>query len=309
MFVFIIKRILQAIPVLFLVVATTFFMVRAAPGGPFDSERRLPPEVLKNLNERYNLNDSVWKQFGDYVVNLLQGDFGPSYKYASHTVNELIGMGFSVTAELALYAILIALFVGIPIGVYSALKPNTRQDYIPMSAAMLGICLPNIVLGPLLLLVFALWLQWFPVAGWGQIPGDKFLPSITLASTYAAYIARITRGSMIEVLSQDYIRTARAKGLSTTRIIIVHALRAGLVPVISYLGPAMAGLLAGSFIVETIFQIPGLGRMYVTAAFNRDYTTILGCTIFFAFLIIIFNLLADIVLTWLNPRLRQQGVE
>jgi oligopeptide transport system permease protein len=309
MFVFIIKRILQAIPVLFLVVATTFFMVRAAPGGPFDSERRLPPEVLKNLNERYNLNDSVWKQFGDYVVNLLQGDFGPSYKYASHTVNELIGMGFSVTAELALYAILIALFIGIPIGVYSALKPNTRQDYIPMSAAMLGICLPNIVLGPLLLLVFALWLQWFPVAGWGQIPGDKFLPSITLASTYAAYIARITRGSMIEVLSQDYIRTARAKGLSTTRIVIVHALRAGLVPVISYLGPAMAGLLAGSFIVETIFQIPGLGRMYVTAAFNRDYTTILGCTIFFAFLIIIFNLLADIVLTWLNPRLRQQGVE
>lgn len=309
MFVFIIKRILQAIPVLFLVVATTFFMVRAAPGGPFDSERRLPPEVLKNLNERYNLNDSAWKQFGDYVLNLLQGDFGPSYKYASHTVNELISMGFSVTAELAFYAILIALFVGIPIGVYSALKPNTRQDYIPMSAAMLGICLPNIVLGPLLLLVFALWLQWFPVAGWGQIPGDKFLPSITLASTYAAYIARITRGSMIEVLSQDYIRTARAKGLSTTRIVIVHALRAGLVPVISYLGPAMAGLLAGSFIVETIFQIPGLGRMYVTAAFNRDYTTILGCTIFFAFLIIIFNLLADIVLTWLNPRLRQQGVE
>ena len=174
-----------------------------------------------------------------------------------------------------------------------------------MSSAMLGICLPSFVLGPLLLLVFGIWLQWLPVAGWGQIPGDKILPSITLGATYAAYIARISRGGMLEVLSQDYIRTARAKGLSTARIVFVHALRGGVTPVISFLGPAIAGLLAGSFVVETIFQIPGLGRFYVQAAFNRDYTMIMGCTIFFACLIVVFNLLADIILVWLNPKLRQ----
>lgn len=176
-----------------------------------------------------------------------------------------------------------------------------------MSGAMMGICLPNIVLGPILLLIFSLWLHWFPVAGWGNVAGDKVLPSITLASTFAAYIARITRGSMIEVLSQDYIRTARAKGLSTSRIVMVHGLRAGLVPVVSYLGPAMAGLLSGSFIVESVFQIPGLGRLYVMAAFNRDYTMVLGCTIFFAALIILLNLIADIILTWMNPRMRLEG--
>lgn len=175
-----------------------------------------------------------------------------------------------------------------------------------MSTAMAGICLPNFVLGPLLILAFGIWLEWLPVSGWGYTPGDKILPAITLGSTYAAYIARISRGSMLEVLSQDYIRTARAKGLSTARIMLIHASRGGIGPVISFLGPALAGLLGGSFVVETIFQIPGLGRFYVQAAFNRDYTVILGCTIFFSVLIILFNLLADILLVWLNPRLRQQ---
>lgn len=306
MFLFILKRLFQAVPVLLVVSVVTFFMVRAAPGGPFDAERAVPPEVIKRLNERYNLDDPLWKQYVEYMGNLLQGDFGPSFKYASHSVTELISAGFPATAELSLYAILFALIVGLSAGIYAALKHNTAGDYIPMSAAMLGICMPTFVLGPILLLIFGLWLGWLPVAGWGQVPGDKILPSITLGSVYAAYIARISRGGMLEILSQDYIRTARAKGLSNARIIFVHALRGGIAPVISFLGPAIAGLLAGSFVVESIFQVPGLGRFYVMAAFNRDYTMILGCTIFFAFLIIMFNLLSDILLVWLNPKLRHQ---
>lgn len=302
---FIVFRILQAIPVLLLVTTVTFFMIRSAPGGPFDAERAVPPEVLKHLNERYHLDDPLWRQYIDYMGNLLQGDFGPSFKYPTHTVNDLIVAGFPATAELSFYAILFALIIGLTAGIFAALKRNTLQDYIPMSAAMIGICMPTFVLGPILLLVFGIWLGWLPVAGWGQIAGDKILPSVTLGFAYAAYIARISRGGMLEVLSQDYIRTAHAKGLSLLRIVFVHALRGGITPVVSFLGPAIAGLLAGSFVVESIFQVPGLGRFYVMAAFNRDYTLILGLTIFFAFLIILFNLLADIVLVWLNPRVRQ----
>jgi oligopeptide transport system permease protein len=303
---FIFKRILQSIPVLILVATITFLMVHSAPGGPFDEERAVPPEVLKHLNERYHLNDPLWKQYINYMWHAVQGDLGPSFKYQSHTVNDIIAAGFPATLELSFYAITFALLVGLSAGLLASLKVNSVQDYIPMSAAMVGICLPTFVLGPILLLIFGIWLGWLPVAGWGQIPGDKILPSITLGSVYAAYIARISRGGMLEILSQDYIRTAKAKGLSTSRIVFVHALRGGITPVISFLGPAIAGLLAGSFVVESIFQIPGLGRFYVTAAFNRDYTMILGCTIFFAFLIILFNLLADIVQVWLNPKLRQE---
>lgn len=309
MFGFILKRVAQAIPVILIVITATFFMVRAAPGGPFDEERAVPPEVTKQLNARYNLDAPVWQQYSDYLLNLLRGDFGPSFKFPSRSVDEMIAAGFPITFELSMYAIIFALLIGVVAGVIASLRANTLQDYVPMSAAMVGICLPSFVLGPLLLLAFGIWLDWLPVSGWGYTPGDKILPSITLGSSYAAYIARITRGSMLEVLSQDYIRTARAKGLSTFHIVTVHALRGGITPVISFLGPAMAGLLAGSFVVETIFQIPGLGRFYVQAAFNRDYTMILGCTIFFAVLIIIFNLLSDIVLVWLNPRLRQDSVK
>lgn len=306
MFAFFVRRVLQAIPVLLFVVAATFLMIHSAPGGPFSQERNVPPEVLKHLNEHFHLNDPLWKQFGFYLGNLAHGDFGPSFKYPTHTVNDLIIAGFPATFELAIYAILFALIVGLTAGVLASLRPNTFQDYVPMTTAMIGICLPTFVLGPLLLLVFGIWLHWVPVSGWGDISGDKILPSITLGAGYAAYIARISRGGMLEILSQDYIRTARAKGLSTTRIVFVHALRGGITPVVSFLGPAIAGLLAGSFVVETIFQIPGLGRFYVQAAFNRDYTMILGCTIFFAFLIVIFNLLADILLVFLNPKLRQE---
>lgn len=306
MLFFICKRILHAVPVIFVVTLATFFLIHAAPGGPFDQERKVSPDVLKHLNARYHLDEPVWKQFVIYAENLVQGDFGPSFKYASHSVNDLIAAGFPVTFELAFYAIIFALIVGVSAGILAAVKKNTYLDYVPMSGAMLGICLPSFVLGPILLLIFGIWLQWLPVAGWGQIPGDKILPSITLGAAYAAYIARITRGGMLEVLSQDYIRTARAKGLSTLRIIFVHALRGGISPTISFLGPTIAGLLAGSFVVESLYQIPGIGRFYIQAAFNRDYTMIMGCTIFFAFLILTFNLLTDILLLSLNPKLRRE---
>ncbi len=306
MFLFILKRVAQAIPVMLVVITLTFFMVRLAPGGPFDAERAVPSEVLENLRARYNLDAPVLVQYGNYLFNVLKGDFGPSFKFPSRSVNEMIASGFPATFELSLYAILFALVVGLPAGVIASLRANTLQDYIPMSTAMIGICLPSFVMGPVLILVFGIWFEWLPVSGWGLSPGDKILPSITLGSAYAAYIARITRGGMLEVLSQDYIRTARAKGLSGLRIVIVHALRGGIAPVVSFLGPAIAGLLAGSFVVETIFQIPGLGRFYIQAAFNRDYTMILGTTIFFAGLIVLFNLLADILLVWLDPKLRRE---
>jgi oligopeptide transport system permease protein len=304
---FIASRLLQAVPVLLVVISVTFLLIHSAPGGPFSDEKAVPPEVARALEAQYNLDQPLWQQYVSYLSDVVRGDFGPSFKYSGRTVNELIAAGLPVTAELALYAMLVALFIGISAGVFAAIRPNTLQDYIPMSAAMLGICMPSFLLGPILILVFGIQLEWLPISGWGDIPGDKILPAITLGTGYAAYIARLSRGGMLEVLSQDYIRTARAKGLSERLIIFKHALRGGLIPVIAFLGPAFAGLLGGSFVVETIFQIPGLARFYVTSAFNRDYTMILGMTIFFAGLIIVFNLLSDLLALWLNPKLRQQA--
>ena len=303
---FALGRLLQAIPVLLIVISATFLLVHSAPGGPFSDEKAVPPEVVAALEAQYNLDQTLWQQYVSYLGDIVQGDFGPSFKYSGRTVNELIAAGLPITAELGLYAMLVALFIGIAAGVIAAIKPNSAQDYIPMSAAMIGICMPSFLLGPILVLVFGIQLEWLPVSGWGDIPGDKILPSITLGAGYAAYIARLSRGGMLEVLSQDYIRTARAKGLSEPLIIFKHAIRGGLIPVVAFLGPAFAGLLSGSFVVETIYQIPGLGRFYVQAAFNRDYTMILGMTIFFATLIILFNLLSDMLAIWLNPKLRQQ---
>lgn len=302
---YIIIRLLSAIPVLFFVILITFTLVRLAPGGPFDEERTVPPQVLENLNKRYHLDDPLVIQFRDYLFNLVQGDFGPSFKYPSRSVTEIISTGMPVTVELGIYALLVAAIIGISAGIFAGLKPNSLQDYLPMSAAMIGICLPSFVLGPLLILIFGIGFEWLPVSGWGSAAGDKILPSITLGAAYAAYVARLTRGGMLEVMSQDYIRTARAKGLSQPRIVFHHALRGALSPVVAFAGPAAAGLLSGSFVVETIFQIPGLGRFYLQAAFNRDYTMILGTTIFFASLIILFNFLADILQAWMNPKVRQ----
>lgn len=303
---FFVSRILQAIPVVFIVITATFFLVRVAPGGPFDADKIVSQEVLKQLNARYKLDEPIHTQYIDYLANLIKGDFGPSFRYTNRSVNEMISAGLPITFELAFYAILFAIIVGISAGLIASIKPNSLQDYVPMSLAMTGICMPSFLLGPLLVLIFGIGLQWLPVSGWGYSPGDKILPSITLGSGYAAYIARLTRGGMLETLAQDYILTARAKGLSMTRVVFTHSLRGGLSPVVAFLGPAIAGLLAGSFVVETIFQIPGLGRFYVQAAFNRDYTMILGTTILLSCLIVLFNIISDILAVALNPRLAQE---
>ena len=298
------KRVLAAIPVLIIVASLTFFLVRLAPGGPFDSDRAVSDEVLINLQEAYNLNAPLSEQYFDYMSGVIVGDFGPSFRYPGRGVSEMIFTGLPVTLELALYSILIAVLVGIFSGVLAALKRNTLLDFIPMAIAMIGICVPTFLMGPLLVLIFGINLEILPVSGWGNLPGDKLLPSITLGFAYAAYIARLSRGGMLEILGQDFIRTARAKGLSERVVVTKHAMQGGLIPVVSFLGPAVAGLLAGSFVVETIFQIPGLGRFYVEAAFNRDYTMIIGTTIFFSSMIVFFNLLSDMAVMFLNPRAR-----
>ena len=300
---FVARRLLQMIPVLFTIATMTFFMLRLAPGGPFDSEKSVTPEIRKNLEAYYGLNKPLYGQYVDYLRNVVKGDLGPSFKYPNRTVNELIGESFPISAELGFWSLLVALAVGLPAGIISSLRPNTAMDYIPNSLAMAGICVPNFVLGPLLVLIFALTLGWARVSGWDE-PIDRVLPALTLGAAYAAYIARLTRGGMLEIFSQDFIRTARAKGASPLRIILKHAMRGALLPVVSYLGPAVAGLITGSFVVETIFQIPGLGRYFVNAAFNRDYTMVLGAVLFYGALIVVFNLIVDVALVWMNPRLK-----
>jgi len=303
----ILKRLFTYIPVLLVVVIITFLMIHAAPGGPFDAERVASPEIIEKLNEAYNLDKPIHVQIYNYLFNAIQGDFGPSFKYPGRTVAELIMSGLPTTVELAIYSILFAIFLGVISGLVASLNPGKILDIVPMSISLLGICIPSIILGPVLVLIFGIWYEVLPVYGWGDNPGDKILPTITLGTAYAAIFARLTRGGMLEILGQDYIRTARAKGLSEIRIVIIHALRGGILPVISFLGPAIAGLLAGSFVVETIFQINGVGRFYVQAAFNRDYTMILGTSILFTFMTLTFVLISDIVASFLNPTLRDSG--
>jgi len=309
MFRFIARRLLQMVPVLLIVATLTFFMIRLAPGGPFDAEKSVTPEIQKNLESYYHMVNangtkrSLWLQLLDYFENLAKGDLGPSFKYPNRTVNELIGESFPISAELGFWSILVALVFGLTAGIIASLRPNSAWDYLASSLAMMGICVPTFVLGPLLVLIFALKLGWTRVSGWDDWI-DRILPALTLGGVYAAYIARLTRGGMLEILSQDFIRTARAKGASPLRVVLKHSMRGGLLPVVSYLGPAVAGLITGSFVVEVIFQIPGLGRYFVNAAFNRDYTMVLGAVLFYAALIIVFNLIVDIALVWMNPRLK-----
>jgi oligopeptide transport system permease protein len=301
---FILRRvILETIPTLFFIATCTFFLVRLAPGGPFSRDRSVPPDVMARLEAHYGLDKPLVAQYADYMRNLVRGDLGPSFKYPNRTVNELVAASFPVSLELGVYAFVIACVAGVLLGVAGAARRNSAIDYVSMSAAMAGICIPSFVLGPLFVLVFALVFPVFNVAGWSA-PTDRVLPSLTLSAAYVAYIARLTRGGMLEILSQDFIRNARAKGASELRILFVHALRGGLTPVVSFAGPAMAGLITGSFVVETIFQIPGLGRFFVLSAFNRDYTMIMGTVLFYAVLIITFNTIVDIVHVWIDPRLR-----
>ena len=300
---FIARRLLQMVPVLLVIAMVTFSMIRLAPGGPFSGEKNIPPEIQKNLDAYYGFNLPVHRQFLRWLNNAVRGDLGPSSRYSNRTVNELIAESFPISAELAFWSLLIALTLGLTAGLIASLRPNTATDYMASSFAMVGISIPNFVLGPLLVLVFALKFHWLRVSGWEE-PADRVLPALTLGAAYAAYIARLTRGGMLEILSQDFIRTARAKGASNLRVIFQHALRGGLLPVVSYLGPTAAGLLTGSFVIETIFQIPGLGRYFVNAAFNRDYTMVLGAVLFYATLIVVFNLIVDLVLAWMNPKLK-----
>lgn len=301
---FIFKRVLEAIPVLLIVATATFFLLKIMPGGPFDTEKNTTPEVKKQIEAYYGLNKPVAQQYFDYMKRLiLHGDLGPSYKYFGWSVNELLASSLPVSFELGCEGLIFALFFGLIAGIIASLRKNTAGDYVPMSIATLGICIPSFVTGPLLILIFSIWLGWFDSSGW-FFPRDRVLPAITLGLYYMAYISRLTRGGMLEILNQDFIRTARAKGASEWRIVWKHSLRGGLLSVVSFLGPAISGLVTGSLVVETIFQIPGAARFFVQAAFNRDGPMLMGTTLIYAVLIIVMNLLVDIAQVWLNPRLR-----
>jgi oligopeptide transport system permease protein len=297
------KRILAMIPVLFIIAAVTFAMIKKVPGGPFDREKKTTPEIKKMMEEQYGLNVSGVEQFKTYLKKALTGDLGPSYRYANWSVKELIAASFPVSLELGLWALCIAMTIGLTAGLLAAMKPNSTGDHLPMSMAMVGICLPTFVMGPLLIGVFALWLNWYNSSGW-DFPQDRVLPALTLGLYYAAYVARLTRGGMLEMLSQDFIRTARAKGASPKRVILGHSLKGGLLPVISFLGPATAGLITGSFVVEKIFDIPGLGRFFINSVSNRDGMMIMGTVLFYGVLIQVMNLVVDLIQVWLNPKLR-----
>jgi len=303
MLAFAFRRLLSAIPTLLVLLALAFALIRVAPGGPFDAERTVPPEIQERLNETYYLDEPLWMQFGRYLGGLLQGDFGPSFQYKDFTVTELIAAGFPVSLKLGGLAMLLALFAGVAIGTLAALKQNSRIDHAAMAAAMTGISVPNFVLAPLLVLLFAVTLRWLPAGGLDQWQ-SLILPVVSLALPQIAYIARLTRGSMIEVLRSDFIRTARAQGLPQLEIITGHALKPAMVPVVSYLGPATAGIITGSVVIEQIFGVPGLGRYFVQGALNRDYTLVMGVVVFYGVLIIVFNFLVDLAYRWLDPRVK-----
>ncbi len=302
---YIFKRLLIAVPTLLVIISLAFFMIRAAPGGPFDTDRALPPQVEANLNAKYHLDEPLIKQYGRYLWDVARGDFGPSFQYRDFTVNELIASGFPVSLRIGLSAILIALIVGGTLGIVAALKQNSLIDHGVMTLAMTGISIPNFVIAPLLILFIAVHLNWLPAGGWdnGNF-ANTILPIISLALLQIAFIARITRASMIEVLRSNYIRTARSKGLSDWKVITRHALKPALLPVVSYLGPAAAGIITGSVVIEQIYGIPGLGRYFVQGALNRDYTLVMGVVIFYGVLIIGFNLIVDILYALLDPKVR-----
>ena len=301
-----IQRLLSAIPTLLILITVAFFLIRIAPGGPFDSEKALPPEIQANLEQSYRLDDPLVMQYLRYLGDIVQFDFGPSFHYRDWTVNQLIAQGAPVSFTLGGIALVMAFLLGTAIGVVAALRQNRPADYLTMSVAMIGISIPNFVIAPLLVLLFAITLGWLPAGGWDGSLQRMVLPAIALALPMVAYVARITRGSMIEVLHSSFIRTARAKGLPEREVILRHALKPALLPVISYLGPAAAGILTGSVVIERIFTIPGIGSHFVQGALNRDYTLVMGVVIFYGVLIIVFNYLVDLIYAWLDPRIRYE---
>ena len=298
------QRLLGVIPTMLLLITVVFFMVRVAPGGPFDSEKNLPPEIEANLNAKYHLDEPLVQQYFRYLGQIIVFDFGPSFQYKDWTVNELIAEGFPVSLTVGALAMVLAFVVGTLIGIVAAMRQNTAVDYGTMGFAMLGVSIPNFVVAPVLILVFAVYAGWLPAGGWDWSFRRMILPVITLSLPVIAYIARLTRGSMIEVLHSNFIRTARAKGLPESVVIRRHALKPALLPVISFIGPATAGLITGSVVVERIYSIPGLGSYFVTGALNRDYTLVMGVVIFYGLLIIVLNFIVDMVYAWLNPKIR-----
>ena len=300
---YIIKRIFNAFIVLWIVITITFFLMRAIPGGPFTAEKSLPPYVLHSIEERYKLNDPLYKQYGDYLCNLVKGDLGPSFKYPGRSVNDIIKDGFPVSFKLGIEAILIAIIIGIPAGILAGVKKDKWQDRAVNFFTTLGVAVPSFVVAALLIYVLSTKLHLLPAAMWN---GWRYeiMPALALSGMPMSFIARLTRSSMLDILSQDYIKTARAKGLSWSKVLIKHALPNSLIPVVTYLGPMTASILTGSFVIETIFAIPGLGQYFVTSIYNRDYTVILGVTIFYSVIVIVLNMVVDLLYPLLDPRIK-----
>lgn len=302
---FILKRLLIIIPMALLVVTLTWGLIRIAPGNFYDSDKPLPPAIEANIKKKYGLDKPWYQQYGLMMLNVVKLDFGDSLKYQGQSVNEIIRRHLPYSATIGILAYVLALIVGLAAGIFAALKQNSAFDYGSMALAMLGLSVPNFVLGPILVLAFALGLYWFPPARWGGF-SSLVLPVITLAAIYAAYIARLTRAGMLEILRSDYIRTARAKGLDEKTVLLKHALRGGIIPVVSFTGPALAALLAGTVVVERVFSIPGLGNIFIQSVLNRDEPLILGVVAFLSILIMVFNLLVDISYGFLDPRIRYE---
>ena len=305
MLAFILRRLLLIIPMALLVITLTWGLVRMAPGNFYTGEKKLPAAIEANIRKKYGLDKPWYEQYGLMMLNIVQGDFGDSLKYEGQSVNEIIGRHLPYSATIGILAFLLALVIGLTAGTIAALKQNSLFDYTSMSLAMLGLSVPNFVLGPILVLVFSFWLYWLPPARWGGIAAI-LLPVFTLSAIYAAYIARLTRAGMLEVLRSDYIRTARAKGLDEKTILLRHALRGGIVPVLSFTGPALAALLAGTVVVERVFVIPGLGNIFIQAVLNRDEPLILGIVAFLSVLIMVLNLIVDISYGFIDPRIRYE---
>jgi oligopeptide transport system permease protein len=302
---FLLRRVLSIIPTMLVIITLCFFLIRLAPGGPFAREREIPPEILENILKSYNMDKPLFGQYLDYLGNVLKGDFGPSYRYRNRMVSDFIVQGLPVSLSLGGIALANAVLFGVLVGISSALKQNKWQDYTAMSIAVVGISVPAFVIGPLLQLVFALKLGWLPLGQWiaDKGPAAIILPAITLSFYYFAVIARLSRASILEVLRSDYIRTARAKGLKESVVIGKHVLKGALLPVVTYLGPAFSGIIVGSVVVETIFAVPGVGRPFVQAALNRDYTLIMGEVIVYSVVLIFANLVVDVVYGFLDPRI------
>ena len=300
---YIFQRVWASFLTLFVVVTLTFFMMRAIPGGPFTDEKAIPPFILEKIMARYHLNDPLYVQYGHYLWDVLHFDLGPSYRYEGMTVNQLIASGFPASLMVGSIAILLSLVVGIPAGIVSALRRGRWQDRTAMVLATLGITIPNFVIATILVYFFAYRWGWVTVGFWEGLP-TALLPAITLAGYPTAFISRLTRSSMLEVLQQDYIRTAYSKGLRERAVVYIHALRNAVIPVVTYLGPLIAGILTGSFVVEQVFGVPGLGTFFVTSISNRDYTTIMGVTIFYSALLVSLNLVVDICLGFIDPRIK-----